>query len=656
MAEQKLGNFLGQVRRVLEPRAADTVADRQLLESFVAGRQEAAFTALVRRHGAMVFGVCRRVLTDWHDAEDAFQATFLILARQAGSIRRRESVGSWLYGVAYRVSQKAKAGAARRRCRERRRPIEPATGAGAVGLEELRLVLDEELARLPEKYRAPLVLCYLEGKTRDEAAGQLGWSVGALKGRLERGRERLRRRLERRGLAFSVALLVTALSQAAARANLPAALLAHTVNAAMPVAAGTTAAAGGVSASVAALMEGVLHTMMITRLTVTTVVALSLGVLTAGTGLVAYQALADDPAKEKGTLLLPPLSPAAEKGTSQDEKLLQGTWVAVSGEQEGNPLPAERAREFKVLIRGNRMAINVTTEDRWLAFRLDPTKNPKEMQFTADKGGPKELTFTAIYALEDGRLKLCSPNREEAEKPTGFHTRPGSGLVLLVLEREKKPAPPKKEESGEKSASWLVRNTSVNNLKQIALAVHNYADSNGHLPAAAIYSEDGTPLLSWRVAILPYIEQDALYKAFKLDEPWDSTHNKKLLAQMPKLYAPLAGEVKDKHSTFYRAFTGKGTVFPGPKGIRFADIVDGTSSTLMVVEAGEAVPWTKPAELRYAPDRPPPALGGMFVGGFNAAFADGSVRFIKDTIDVKTLRALITRNGGEKIDFDKLGK
>ncbi len=655
MAEQKLGHFLGQVRRVLEPPAADTVADRQLLESFVAGRQEAAFTALVRRHGAMVFGVCRRVLTDWHDAEDAFQATFLILARQAGSIRRRESVGSWLYGVAYRVARKAKAGAARRRCHERQRPLEPAAQAGAVGLDELRRVLDEELARLPEKYRAPLVLCYLEGKTRDEAAGLLGWSVGALKGRLERGRDRLRRRLERRGLAFSVALLVTALSQATARAALPAALLAHTVNAAMPVAAGTTAAAGSTSASVAALMEGVLRTMMITRLTVTTAVALALGVLACGTGLVVYQALADDPAKEKGTLLLPPLTPASEKAAPQDEKLLQGNWVGVSGEQEGTPLPAERARELKVVFRGNRMVINSKNEEQWLSFRLAPAKNPKEIQLTGEMGGGKEVTFTAIYALEDGRLKLCSPNREEAEKPTHFRTKPGSGLVLLVLEREKHAAP-NKEEPGGKTTSWAARSISQNNLKQIALAVHEYHDVNGQFPTAAIYSEDGTPLLSWRVAILPYIEQGHLYKQFKLDEPWDSPHNKKLLAQMPKLYAPVAGQVKDKQSTFYQVFTGKGTVFPGPKGIRLADITDGTSNTLMVVEAGEAVPWTKPAELRYAPDRPLPALGGMFVGGFNAAFADGSVRFIKDTTDVKILRALITRNGGEVVDFNKLGR
>jgi RNA polymerase sigma factor (sigma-70 family) len=649
MADQKLNTFLGQVRRVLAP-PADGVADRQLLEAFVAGRQEAAFTALMRRHGAMVFGVCRRVLSDWHDAEDAFQATFLILARQAGSIRRRESVASWLYGVAYRVALKARTTAARRRRHERQRPIAPVAQVGAAaGLEELRRVLDEELARLPEKYRAPLVLCYLEGKARDEAAGQLGWSAGALKGRLERGRELLRRRLERRGLAFSVALLVTALSQTAARATLPAPLLAATVNAAMPIAAGTTAAAGSISASVAALMEGVLPTMTMIRFALTTALVLALGTLTAGTGWIAYQALAGGPASQEPGQVAPVPKDAAPTQAPADQQLLQGTWVAVSGEQEGKPWPAERAEECKLVIRGNRMTFADQEGKGAIPFRLDPTKNPKEIHLTLEKG----LTITAIYALQDGRLKFCAPNGEDAKKPTRFATKPGSGLILIVFEREK-PGQRKKEEPGRKTTSLDARRRSVNNLKQIALALHNYADSNGHFPTAAIYSEDGTPLLSWRVAILPYIEQDALYRQFKLDEAWDSPHNKKLLDQMPKLYAPVAGQVPDKHSTFYQVFTGKGTVFPGPKAIRIADIIDGTSNTVMVVEGGEAVLWTKPAELPYAPDKPLPLLGGMFVGGFNAAFADGSVRFLKDSIDPKTLRAIITRNGGERVDFGKL--
>ncbi len=650
MAEQKLNNFLGHVRRVLAP-PADGVADRQLLEAFLAGRQEAAFAALMRRHGAMVFGVCRRVLSDWHDAEDAFQATFLVLARQAGSIRRRDSVASWLYGVAYRVSLKAKTTAARRRRHERQRPITPVVQAGAAaGLDELRRVLDEELARLPEKYRAPLVLCYLEGKARDEAAEQLGWSAGALKGRLERGRELLRRRLERRGLAFSVALLVTALSQTAAKAALPAPLLAATLNAAVPIAAGTAAAAGGISASVAALTEGVLHTMTMIRLALTTALVLAVGTLTAGTGWITYQALADGPAPQKQGLIAPAPKGPTPAQAPDDKQLLQGTWVAVSGEMNGKPMPADGNDQFKLVIRGDRMTFhNQGAENRVMTFRLDPTKNPKEMSLTPEKG----LTITAIYALQDGRFKLCAQNKEDAKKPTRFATAPGSGLIFIVFEREK-PGRRKKEEPGQKSTSAAARMRSVNNLKQIALAIHAYAGVNNHLPAAAIYSEDGKPLLSWRVAILPYIEQDALYKQFKLDEPWDSPHNKKLLDQMPKIYAPVAGQVPDKHSTFYQVFTGKGTVFPGPTGIRFTDITDGTSNTVMVVEGGEAVPWTKPAELPYAPNKPLPLLGGMFVGGFNAALADGSVHFLKDSIDPKTLRALITRNGGEKVDFDKL--
>jgi prepilin-type processing-associated H-X9-DG protein len=199
------------------------------------------------------------------------------------------------------------------------------------------------------------------------------------------------------------------------------------------------------------------------------------------------------------------------------------------------------------------------------------------------------------------------------------------------------------------------RSQSVNNLKQIGLAMHNYHDTFGTFPAAAIYSKDGKPLLSWRVAILPFIEQDALYKKFKLDEPWDSPHNKKLLAQMPRVYASPDEKAVKAHATYYQGFHGPGAFFDGKRGIRIASITDGTSNTLMIVEAGKAVPWSKPEDLPYDPKKPVPKLGGVFPSGFNAVFCDGSVRHISKSIKEKVLRLLITRDDGEVIpmDFDR---
>jgi hypothetical protein len=198
------------------------------------------------------------------------------------------------------------------------------------------------------------------------------------------------------------------------------------------------------------------------------------------------------------------------------------------------------------------------------------------------------------------------------------------------------------------------RSRSANNMKQILLAFHNYHDTYGALPAAAICDPNGKPLLSWRVAILPYIEGDNLYKQFHLDEPWDSEHNKKLIPLMPKVYA-LPNVTKDGESTtHYRAFVGNGAGMELKKGTRFADFTDGLSNTLLIVEAAEPVEWTKPDDLAYDPTKPLPKLGKLNPEGFWAGMGDGSVRFIPKTVNEKTLRALITRNGGEVIEsFDK---
>ncbi len=199
------------------------------------------------------------------------------------------------------------------------------------------------------------------------------------------------------------------------------------------------------------------------------------------------------------------------------------------------------------------------------------------------------------------------------------------------------------------------RAQSQNNLKQIALAMVNYADTmQGQLPAHAIYSKEGKPLLSWRVMILPYIEQQNLYNEFHLNEPWDSEHNKKLLAKMPLTYAsPQDEKTLKEHTTRYQGFYGKSAFFEGKQGLRFpAAFTDGTSNTIMVVEASKAVPWTKPEDIPFDPEKPLPKIGLPGLSYFTVAMCDGSVRTISHSITKETLRSAITRDGGEVLGAD----
>jgi hypothetical protein len=195
-----------------------------------------------------------------------------------------------------------------------------------------------------------------------------------------------------------------------------------------------------------------------------------------------------------------------------------------------------------------------------------------------------------------------------------------------------------------------------NNLKQIGLAIHNYHDANGLMPDN-IYSKDGKPLLSWRVHLLPYVEQAALYNQFRLNEPWDSEHNRKLLDKMPPVYVVPNTAPGEPGKTFYQAFIGKkGPNRPflveGGSKTRMAEFTDGLSNTLLVAEAARAVEWTKPEDLPFDPSKPLPKLGGHSPGGFSVLMGDGSVRFIRSTIDPTTLKALITINGGEVFNLD----
>jgi len=209
----------------------------------------------------------------------------------------------------------------------------------------------------------------------------------------------------------------------------------------------------------------------------------------------------------------------------------------------------------------------------------------------------------------------------------------------------------------QKARSSALRSQCVNNLKQIGLAMHNYHDKYNAFPPAYSTSREGKPLLSWRVQLLPYLEQQALYKEFKLDEPWDSPHNKPLIAKMPPMFACPAGSRKLAREglTCYLTPRGPHTIFPGPNPIKLQEITDGTSNTIFVLEANDnrAVPWTKPDDWEVPAAPSLQDLTGHHPGGTNAAFADGSVHFLKETIDPELFLHLLTRNGGEVISADR---
>src|SRR5262245_35398927 len=353
MATGQLSNALRHIRRLLGGPGGSDWNDRELLAHFADHGDGNAFATLVRRHGAIVLGVCRRILDNEHDAEDAFQATFLVLARKARSVHWRESVANWLYEVAYRTAQRARSRKGLRQQHERQAAAMQTKAESDAAWHELRQVLDDELMYLPEKYRMPLLLCYLHGKTREEAAHELGWTLQQLKGSLERGKEFLRGRLARRGLTLSAAALATSLSANGATAvSLP--LINNTVQAA-------TAAA---PATVALLAEGVMQTMFWSKVKGIALVVLVIAVTGFGAG-VAYRGVMGKNADNlvAAASLVPTPEEAAKAGPPKplvigeeangktvrvvlgqllevrlNERPERGTWLAKESFLEGNAL------------------------------------------------------------------------------------------------------------------------------------------------------------------------------------------------------------------------------------------------------------------------------------------------------------------------------
>jgi RNA polymerase sigma factor (sigma-70 family) len=311
------------VSRLTGTHAARQTGDRALIERFIQHRDEAAIAELVHRHGPMVWTVCRQILPESHDAEDAFQATFLVLVRKARSIKRRDSLKSWLHGVAYRIAIRAKSAGTRRRSLERQGvPMDTLRAASEVDWQHVGPVLHDELVRLPEKYRLPLLLCCMGSKTHEQAADELSWPVGTVKTRLLRAKEMLLARLDRRGLTLSAAGLTAVLSADSASA-LPLALVNTTIQTALLLAAGKATVAGAISAPVAALTEGAIHAMFMTKMKAAAVVVLAIALVGSG-GVLAYRGIVGAVPPDRGERPIeqgPPHTPIAKPGPAGKEKV-----------------------------------------------------------------------------------------------------------------------------------------------------------------------------------------------------------------------------------------------------------------------------------------------------------------------------------------------
>jgi len=501
-------------------------SDAELLGRFGATGDEAAFEALVTRHGPMVRGVCGRLLRDPHDVDDAFQATFLVLARKGPGLRDPDRLAPWLYGVASRVAAKARG----RKARLAARPLSddlPARDDPRAEWSDLRAIVDAELARLPSKQRDVLVACLLAGASEQEAARSLACPVGTVKSRLSRAKEALRGRLVRRGVAPAAALAAVSSGEAFA-------------------------------------------------------------------------------------------SPASSK-------LIRATVAAVAA--QAAPPPA--------------VAI--------LAQGAAPTMLAKTAAALALVGGL-------------GFLGLASPawtDGPPAAQPAA--------------------APPRSPKPSAEAARIRDRN-----LRTILLAMHNYHSANGAFPAAAFRTRFGVPLLSWRVAILPYLDQKALYDEFHLDEPWDSPHNKTLIPRMPPVFQTPdlpAGEGRTRFRGFRASFSvvtfdggvkHEGTVIPNeklatmfdsvqgqaagaalPRGVSLGEVTDGTSNTAFLAVASQDVEWTKPEEIPLTGPEASPPVSNHDPRGYILGMVDGSIRYLpKSTDRDRKLSKLATRAGGEVVSFD----
>lgn len=411
------------------------LVDRRLLERFVHDRDEGAFAALVERHGRMVLGVCRRVLGDEHDAEDAFQATFLVLVRKAASLGKQGLLSNWLYGVAYRTALKARANAAKRQAREQTMTELPAADqTDEVVWRDLRPILDEELSRLPQRYRAAVVLCYLEGKSTEEAAETLGCPKGTILSRLSRARERLRGRFTRRGVVVTSISLAGVLTHRAAEAAVPASLSRATIEFAIRSLSAPVAATGQ-AVPIAALANAVVRALFVHRLKTLTLICGLILLLSLGGIATVHLFMGGN----FGGLLQNPFNKAPVP--IPDEVKIQGTWRVVDMEPPVDANMADAMRRFSWTIGPERILVKAPgAADVESNYSLKSAQKPKilDMLFPNARNPAQAALWRMSYALNDDELRIhfAPPGVEVPEEP---RIEPGKGGFVMIFHREVAP-------------------------------------------------------------------------------------------------------------------------------------------------------------------------------------------------------------------------
>src|SRR5262245_19262429 len=423
MAPARWSEIIRHVRLLAGDALPHHATDGELLRMWLSQRDQAVFCELVRRHGPMVLSVCRRVLPHEQDAEDAFQATFLLLARRAVSVRRQESLASWLHGVAYRMACDARRAAARRRRHENQRAsVPPPDPARTAAWREIQAIIDEEVRRLPERYRETFVLCCLEGLSCADAAQQLGVKEGTVWSRVAWARERLRQRLSRRGVSMTAVFAAAAVCGNTAQAGVPTTLLAATARAASGVAEGTPLSSL-CPASVAALVEGMGNTLRLHRLVLGAMVLLLVGMGT-GLGLLARQSGPGAP---------PPLN-AKDPQAKAADATIAGRWVVQDHNDRavGDQIPPDLwLPNATVLITADKVLVNPGRLDqKRILYRLDASRSPHELDLPLNPGTDDKSVRVGIASVTGDTLKVCFA-RDGKDRPAGFEKAPGNRSYVL---------------------------------------------------------------------------------------------------------------------------------------------------------------------------------------------------------------------------------